>query len=372
MTEIIYIFKILLYFLLVYCTYRTAKRSYARKKKLSWISILVCSLLFGYYSILIGNPDLISDRGNYAGEYVDVYWDVSETESVGLNFVYNLLRPISLNPNFLFFVVYTVYIALTLIVYRYYKSAQPRALLFLLCSLYPIFGFYAFKQCIANVLILIATILYFNMEAGHRFFGRKVIVWIFITTFLFGAILFHEAALLAPLVFVLFLFWKNKIVRVLGYVAIFAGIFAFSTILNSFLASVGNFSEALAEQTAAYDEGLGFTSNILTGVKGLPFFIITFIAFRNRKLLYRKIKSYDKYLLLSLIVSSLQLCSIYNYWIFRLALFFYFPVMVFACLLRDAMLERGKSVRWFNWSFYLTLILSIKEITQLYFLYGGV
>lgn len=36
------------------------------------------------------------------------------------------------------------------------------------------------------------------------------------------------------------------------------------------------------------------------------------------------------------------------------------------------MLMRGYGVRWYGWVFAITLLLSIKEMIQFYFLYNGV
>lgn len=372
MTEVVYILKILLYFLLLYGVYHTAKYRYAIHKPLSWRSILVYVLFFGIYAIIIGNPETKQDRYIYAIRYVDPYWDVSETESPGLNFAYNILRPISLNPNFLYFVFYVVYMGLTLIAYRFYKSAKPQALLFLLCSLYPIFGFYALKQCIANVFVLLAFVVYFNLHERRKGLGKTIYAWSFIIVLLAGAISFHEAAMIVPLVFLLFVFWKYKIVRILGYWGIIVGLVCIAPLFNYIFGSIGSLSENLAQQTANYDAGLGFTGNILTGIKGLPFYIITYIAIKYRRVYHASVGNYDKYLLLSILVSCFHVCSIYNYWLFRFALFFYFPVMVFAQNFCSVLVRSHRSRRWLSFAFWTCLALSVKEIAQLYFLYGGV
>ena len=198
---LIYIFKIILYYFLIYAVYRIALSKYKVGARLSWPSIMLFSLAFGYYAILVGNPELGSDRGNYAMRYVDPSWDVSQTESYGLNWAYEVLRPISLNPDFLFFSFEGCYIFLTLVAYRYYRNMHPKSLLILLCSLYPIFGFYGLKQAISQALGAIAFMIQFNnsdiksdIPIKHR---RKSLCLGFLSiTFYVGAMLFHEAAYL--------------------------------------------------------------------------------------------------------------------------------------------------------------------------------
>jgi hypothetical protein len=83
-------------------------------------------------------------------------------------------------------------------------------------------------------------------------------------------------------------------------------------------------------------------------------------------------RDYDKYLLCTIFVSAMVLLSAINYWFFRFSLYFYFPTFIFAYNLRQEMLMRGYGVRWYGWVFAITLLLSIKEMIQFYFLYNGV
>ena len=375
---LIYIFKIILYYFLIYAAYRVALSKYKVGARFSWPSIILFSLAFGYYAILVGNPELSADRRNYAIRYVDPSWNDSQTESYGLNWTYEVLRPISLNPDFLCFSFEGCYIFLTLVVYRYYRNMHPKSLLILLCSLYPIFGFYGLKQAISQALVAIAFMIQFNnsdIKSDIPIKPRRkyLCLGLLSITFYVGAMLFHEAAYLPFVIFVAFFFWEIRLVRVLTLGGVFVGLIWGIVALNFFLNSVGQFSEVLSRQTEHYIEGVdGFNAGILTIFKGFPFYIISYIGIKYRKYYSNVMRDYDKYLLCTIFVSAMVLLSAINYWFFRFSLYFYFPTFIFAYNLRQEMLMRGYGVRWYGWVFAITLLLSIKEMIQFYFLYNGV
>ena len=367
---IIYSIKIVIYFVLFYCVHKTAK-THRNKNKFPGYAIIGYAILFGIYAILVGNPVPTSDRYNYGIRFMDPGWNIS-SESIGLNFLYDVLRPISLNPDFLFFSVEAIYVAIALLAYRCYKGARSESLLFLFSSTFPIFGFMGLKQAVSQGIITVVMALYFSL-AQERNIAYKFFLDLLMLVLMISAILFHETSLVVPLILFFTAFWKYKLVRFVGYIAMVSGLLAFGYILNTFLLQVGDISEELASQTEHYQNSDdGFTGSVLTIVKGVPFYIISFIAIRNRRKYVHIIDNYDKYLFLSLFISCAVAASAYNYWMFRFAFFFYLPVFVFASELRFAMYQSGLSIKWYHWSYVIMLLLSIKELSQYYFLYGGV
>ncbi len=369
----IYILKIVLYFVLMFSMYGVVRYYRKRNKNLPWVVIFLMSIAYGYYSLMIGSPALGSDRGNYATCYVSNY-DVSERESPGLNWAYGILRPISLEPNFLFITFATCYMLLTLIVIRYYRSMSARAFLFLLCSLYPLTGFYLLKQCISQVLasMSLLLILYSSKFNGIRLWSKKILYLVLAVFLLWGAVAFHEAAYVVCLVAVALLFWHIKMIRVSTLVCSSVGIVVGGLMLRTLLANIGAHSENLANQTTIYADGTeGNVSNIFTFIKGMPFYVMTYIALVWRKRLNVSVEEYDKYLLFLLIISCSTFASSFNYWLYRFSFYFYIPALSFCYWLYVRLKEKGVSGKWYEWSFYITLLLSIKEISQYYFLYGG-
>lgn len=78
---------------------------------------------------------------------------------------------------------------------------HPKSLLILLCSLYPIFGFYGLKQAISQALVAIAFMIQFNnsdIKSDIPIKPRRkyLCLGLLSITFYVGAMLFHEAAYL--------------------------------------------------------------------------------------------------------------------------------------------------------------------------------
>lgn len=347
-----------------------AQHSYYREKKLSWMSIGFSSLMFGFYALVIGNPSMKGDRGNYALRYVRKGWDVS-SESIGLNWAYELMRPISLNADFLFVTFETVYIFLTLVAYRYCKWSTPKALLLLLVSMYPMFGYYGLKQAISQGIIMIAFAIYFNQSDARLF--KSAIPYIISFILVFCGILFHEAAFIIPLIIFCFIFWNNRTIRNLGYLLLFIMTLAFPLMQTVLFNNIGLLSNNLHSQITVYaNGGLGSGMSFLTILKGLPFYIISYVGWKNRNLLGETIPNYDRLLLLAVFSSFTIIISAVNYWYFRFSLYFYFYVFVFATMLKECYEYNGLSIRWYKWTFIITLLLTLKDIIQYYFIYGGI
>lgn len=344
-----------------------AKHSYQHAKKMSWLSIILSCSMFAGYAFVIGNDKAGGDRGNYALRFVEG-WDVSK-ESVGLNWAYETLRPISLDPDFLFITFEFAYIFISLVAYRYYKQATPRGLLLVLSSLYPLFGCYAIKQAISQALVTLALVVYFNQDG--KTFCKSLFPYFLCSMLVLGGIVFHEAALFVLFFFVLFLFWNSGILHTLCYIVIAVTLLAFPVFQAYLFDNIGFYSADLESQIESYSNGLGVDSSALTIVKGLPLYIITYVGIRFRSQYKHTIPCYDKLLLFAVVSSYFVLISVYNYWYFRFALYFSLFVYTFATMLRNKQQELGLSTKWYKWTYIITLLLTLKEITQIYFLYGG-
>jgi len=370
---IVYVFKIILYYLLMYGTYRVACAYKHKRARFPILAILVVSVLYGYYARLIGNPSLISDRGNYAMFFVN-QWSVPEP---GLDWSFRTLGAISLDYHFLFFSFAFAYMFLTLLSYRFYKEMSPRALFLLLLSSYPIYGYFMLKQIIAQGLAALALIIILNVRWKVTVISnaQNVICIVIAFILLWAGVAFHETAYSMCAVFLCMFLWPIKSFRrwvlVLSpIILLFSAIF-----LQTALSYVSEQSEALARQTEHYqgpDAYDGFGKGWLVCVKGLPYYIVCFVAIKHRPYYMRLIKDYDKYLFFLLMLSTTILLSFANYWLYRFSCYFYFPAFTFIYLLYAEMMHRGGSTQWFKWVSLMIFALSLKDMVQYYFLYGGI
>lgn len=365
---LLYLLKIVFFFLIGYIAYLLADRNYRKGKAgLSWVQIAICSLLYGFHYLICSNGELIRDKAYYAYRFLSGQ-DVSK-ESYGLDWSYKLLRPIISDTEFLFFIFTTVYIGLSFVSYRYYKQRNPLALLLLLTSLYGLWAT-ILKQEISQALTGISMMLFFNLY--YVGFLKKVLMCAVMCIFIVAGILFHEAAYIIPLVLFAMCFLHLNFIRYFIFAAITLVLVLWSHVQNYLYGSIGTYSEELAEQTYSYtSDGLGTGQSSLTIVKGLPFYILVLVAILKRRKYVDLIPNYDKYLFLVVVSSVFILLSAYNYWYFRFSLYFYLPMFIFATQLRCIMRANRERTLWFNWFCFITMFLAFKELAQYYLYTGG-
>ena len=364
-----YIVKILFYCVIVWFSYALAKGDYRRGYRLSWFTILVCSALYGCYSVIMTHPVITGDRANYYLRFSDPGWDVSQSESSGLNWVYECLRPISLEANFLFFAMEFAYIFVTFTACRYYKQcSSAKVLLLLLISYYPIYGFTVFKQSLAQALFSVSLMFIFNMYAAGQI--RKKFYLLGAALFAYLGCLFHFATIAVVGVLLLLFLWEYKWIRSIGMVLMLAFLFILPYIQTTIFQGIADISDSMNEEMESYLEGGdGFGTSFLVMFKGVPFLIIACVGHRWRKMVYRDIPGFDKSMLVVILCAVLYICSIYNYWYYRYTLYFYLPVFVFAYNLQKSLRQRGIGCTWYAWVYYVTLALMFKELYQYSFWY---
>lgn len=369
MIYIEYLFKIVLFLSIVWLSYKVSKKTFKKKSRLTWIGLIVLTTLFSLYSVIVTSPNLAGDRGNYFFRYREG-WDISHS-SLGLNWLYDVLRPISLDANFLWFSTSFIFISITLIGYKYYKQAVPLVLLALLSSNYVVYGYALLKQSMANAFACIVFMLYFNLRRSDSTI-KKIVTYIAIFIFVVLATLFHEAAfMLIPIIIILSL-WKYGFFKGFGWLALLVVFIGFPIISGWFFENIGMLSESLEEQTIDYaNNEVGHEGGILTLIKGVPFYLITIVAIFKRKQFQMIIEKYDSYLLLSIILSITSFLTLYNYWYARLGMLLYLPVFVFSSMLYNKMSKRNDLKTLLRIAYVVLLLLTTRLLSLYYFLYGG-
>lgn len=374
--ELIYCFKIIFFFAISMFIYILAvqyqKKSFrlersgvvskSRFARFGILAIILCCFLMGIYSIICGQVPYSSDRGNYALRFSDdIYLPVVKQGSLGLYWVEVVLHILTHDPSVLFFTISALYLFLTMIAYNQYPEAEPRALLYAGLSNFFIFSFYLLKQGPAIAFMAISVAV---------FLKKKKVLWLFT---LVAAICFHESALIMIPVFFLLSGAKRQWVRVVQYGLLIVCIVGFREITQVLSSILGSWIPALGYQMRDYFDISGTGSeNIMTIVKGFPYYVVTFYAMLKRSVFKNKIECYDSYLILSFFVSATTIMSTHMYWMWRFASYGYFPMFIFASRLYNE--AKGKTDRSFvGWILGGSLFFfTVRVLFQYYFLHGGI
>ena len=362
-----YIIKIFIYLisiLLIYlCATVTIKRT---GHAFSWWQLLTFSFLWGGLSLYLACENGL-DRIRYSSMYLSGR-DVSERQSVGLNWEFELFRNLGLSSDMVFFVSSAFTFFLYLLSFHIIKQSTKESVLLFMMTVAPMWAFAILKQSPSQAFCMLAIMLFFLSTMKEKYYEKLIILLVSFVLIFFG-IQFHEAAYIVLPIFLLLLFWNIKIIRYVSYFAIMGLLFVFGSLRYELLGYVGSFSEDLAEQSAEYIES--DSENILTVFKNLPFFIISIVGFVRRDYLSPLIFNYDRYLALSVVFSVICLMSIYNYWYVRFSYFLLIPVLVFAGQLKRVSMKRGLSIWWYYLVLFLMFSLMIKLLFQYFIKWGG-
>ena len=369
---LVYLLKIIYYFLFVFFMYfltdRTKeiqftvsgipKHKAAGEKKYGWGIIIILGLALGVYSVICGAGGP-SDRWNYS--YFFVNGRKSGSDSYGLAFIEYLLHFFTNDPAFLFFVITFLCVALTVIAYNSYSCHNPVMFLFLGSTQYFFYSFYQLKQAPANGFAALSIIAFMEKQW-----------WRCIINFMF-AVIFHESSLILLPLYVLLLLAEKRAVQVLVCIISAFCLLWFDTASRLVVSLFMNIP-GFATQIQGYLDTAGSVAtdiNYLTVFKGFPFYFLCMFSCLKHSALSKKIKNYDRYIMICLFVSITSLASAYMYWTWRLGELLYFPVCCFAALIFRNLESHYEKWILFLGFFGVNLVITLRAICQYYFLYGG-
>lgn len=287
------------------------------RRGLPLYAILVFAVLVGVYSALIaGQYPYTSDRGNYARRFENRWAD---PWTAGLNLVADFAHLFSDRAEWLFFLVSAICTVLLLIAYNSWENASPQTLLLLGWSNLLMISFYLLKQA--------PSVAFSAISLSALFSNKKVLSAVTLVM----AILFHEAAYALVPLYLVILGSQKRWIRTIEYVFLLAFLFAFPQITALMTKVAGLLDIGLVEQTSGFlDEGgqVVINENLLTVLKGVPYYAITIYALINRKSISQRIEHYDRYLVICVFVSVVTIASAFMYWMYRFAIYGYFPMFV--------------------------------------------
>lgn len=360
-----FIFKIFIYLFLgflVYINFRNYNNiSKVNITKVLMIKLIIISSLYGCYSIIAGSIPYGHDRKNYAYFFSkEVYSDIVKKNSIGLYYFEKILHYFTYNEIYLFFFITFFCVFLSLIAYLYYPKRNVESLICFIFSKSFLFFFYAYKQALAISFISISIVAYFK---------NKRIITIF---FLMLGILSHESALILVPILLILNFSKYKNFRKVLYIMLVLILF-FLPIINKIISFIIVYIPILRGQLLPYlsiNNKLITNNNILTVLKGIPYYFILIIVLSERNDLKNKIEEYDKKLIIIIVISFFMLFSFYMYWSFRFSLYFYLPVFIFISQIKK--ITRKKLIKLLiNISMISSVIITLRELVLIFFKYGG-
>jgi len=293
---------------------------------------------------------MAGDRQNYIVNFSGS----RESPSIGLTAIMGLLILNGESFQMLCYVSTFVSMFITMMAYRYSKDATPKVLLLLFSSQYVLTTLTALKQCYASAFAALAIVLMLQ----NRKKSKEVVIW----TLILLAILFHPTGyILVPLYF-LIRYYSDKgkdaskaLVPLLLFSVLFIPLLnILSSIISSFVPGLSGkideyFGESADDPTSE--------NGLLVIVKGIPFYIITWLGIKWRNKIKAKILFYDDYLLISILCSFLYMMNLYNVWMSRFQFLFQLAVYTFFCLMVRYI---PKGARIYNLILLFTVVITIR------------
>lgn len=369
MDYIIYIIKIALYFVLAEFLCKVIQKKDILPLYL--VKAMFVGLLFAVYSgFVMSKSELDGDKAFYAMAFSEG-WYVADTESVGLNFVFELLREYTLNPYMMFAFFSFANIFIGLMAYKISRQSNALSLRYMMISYFPLIGFYAYKQCIADAFLYCSYAVFLNTYI-FKASSQKLFCFLFTIGFLILSICFHRSAYFMVGVLTLCILYRIKSFHRIINIGLLLLPFVFLILQSYVFANLNSINENLANRSESYSDSAGLASNFFVVLKALPFITVAYVGTKMKPNLERKIANYDVFLLLTYFTVEFSVLAIYSYWYNRFVWYLYFPVFVFTSLLaRENIRIRIFGTPWNKVFYYMTVLFTLILISEYYFLYGG-
>lgn len=294
------------------------------RRRIKPIFLCLISLIIGVYSMSFNQTFWWGDV-----VYYDAFFSAGLRfpDSIGLNIIYSILHLFTSNTDVLLFTVAFLSSFVMLLSYRKYEEAYPISLLFLFLT--PFF----IETCQVNLKQGIAC----GLAAFYLcyLFKRK---YLQAAVFFISACLFHvTAGVILGLSFVAVkaISIRNNKLKILIFLIVIC-CFVFYDQIFALLQRIGQMIPVLGNKLAEYSSengGLGLDSTGMIVLKGIPYYLISFIGILNRRRLKEFVKDYDCYLIISFLASASYLLSFRSYWMSRIIGYYWMTDLIFLGIL---------------------------------------
>lgn len=299
------------------------------------------------------------DRTNYLYEFNNGRGILT----LGLQKVMDWFRVFSNDFTMFILLICCICVGLTLFAYRISSDSTPIVILLIFSSQYLFSIFVNFKQCFANAFAAIFFAVLFSKKRRKR---DLLCIGIIIL-----ACLFHEASIiLLPI----YLMCRGKEIKHLEiWFILFIIVMLF---LDKFALLGANivspFAPGIASKINLYFTNISeVESRIIILLKGIPYYVILWIAIRRRNQIIEKINYYDEYVLITMVMVFLQVGALWSYWLPRAQYFLYLPVFILFGQIMDKTDETKSNIVIKLLVCGSVLFFSLRDLILMYIRYGG-
>lgn len=360
---------IFLYCAISIVTYLLAKNDFnktsKKRPKITILTIVIISILFTILNVL--TTSLSDGYGDDRTNYLLNFTNQRATPSIGLQFIIDFVKKISADFDSLLYITTFITTAIAIYAYRKSNESTPKALIYLLSTQFIFASFVNLKQCYANVLGALGIVLLLDKEKNNT-----IICLILITI----ATIFHPSAYILYIVAIMIKTRKTKNRLIFLTVLLLFTLIAFRPALSLMSAATRPIAPSLSQKIIQYttemDKNEIGDNGLAIIIKGIPFYLLLYVASAKRKELSNTFSNYDNYLLLIILLSSTYITSIYNGWFARLAYYLYLPASIYCAKISSVLRPKSKYKLVLKISLLLNLVLLIRYIILIYLNYGGI
>lgn len=348
-----------------YCKYLKSNSNNKRyKSKLSFIHILLFSLIFAVYNKLLTENSLQNglgaDRSNYRQDFFG-----RETGYAGYDFYDELIHRFTDNFNLYMYITTFVCCLGLFVAYNLHQKMGSKNLVFLMYTPVVFYSFVGYKQSMSCIFVM----LFFATMSYKASWKRNI----FAIMCIIISCSFHSSAyLLIPL---FFLIYKDRKYRLGLFLIILITILIFFEPLCRWIANVSSpylpiLSQKLLEYFAEGSEHEN-DGTVITVLKGFPYYFLVLIGLLRRKKTSEITKNYDTYLVLTMIAAMSCAISGISYWLSRMTALFYLPASIFALMVIEN--EDNPNLAFFEKSIYIGSIsfFTFRSVFLTFYNYGG-
>lgn len=289
--------------------------------KMPIVMILVLAAAYTFFNYYVTETSIRfgGDRTNYEYDFETGRFN----PSIGITFLYTIWHTYDLSFKSLMYFCTFVPMVMVLFAYRVSKDATPHALLLFMLSPFLIVTFTALKQSFASAATVLMLVIMLNRST------RKLepICWILILV----ACLFHPSGYLSVVLYVL-LKLNFKVGGITSLLLICIVVLLFKPMLLEVAEITSNVFPFLSDKIFEYfgENADGELGGLLVTLKGLPYYIITYVGIKYKHHLKSTMANYHSYVLLSVICSLSFITSYFEVWMARLEFLLSFPVLILA------------------------------------------
>lgn len=357
-----------LYMLISFISYVIVKYQYIKSEqnnrpKISWFYMVVISLMFTYLNwYSTGLSDVYgSDRINYMFEFSGK----RSSNSLGLDCIFFITKNIGGNIENVFYVTTFLCVFIILLAYKISIYADYNFFALLLTGEVIINSFTSLKQSYACAFAYMFFV--FALEGKSR---KRMLLSL---CFLVLSCIFHVAGAILIPVYILLLIKKYDVKKLtLCILMIVVLTIYMNPVLVSISDSIVDTFPVLAYKIRLYmvENYSTYEGSSMAFIKYMPIYYITMLGLVRRKRLVNKIENYNKYMLVSVVATSIIMYSSISYWFSRFTGMFYFPIFMFFILMNKESHNAFNKFIHSSIVYGVGMIILIRKIILIFINYG--